>query len=87
MYVIKSAREVVNSCAFFNTKEGDMVRYKLLTKWIEKELVCCCPICSRCLKDHGCEELDFTMSPFDDTKECMRHDSYKRTHGAIRQTR
>ena len=64
------------------------MKVTLFTKWINKELVCCCPVCNKCLKEHGCEELEFFINPYGDINECMKERSYIRgKHGAIRQTR
>lgn len=68
-------------------KEGEGMQFKLLTKWHEKELVCCCTIKNKCSKEHGCEELEFTLDPYQDIQSCMKHDSYKRTGRAIKQVR
>lgn len=57
----------------------------LLTFWKDNELECCCPIHNKCSKDRGCEELEFTINPYTGIKECMKHDSYKRSNGAIKQ--
>jgi hypothetical protein len=63
------------------------MKVKLLTKWKDKELVCCCPVINKCNKEHGCEELDFTLNPYDGIKECMGHDAYKRCNGRVQQRR
>lgn len=60
------------------------MKFLLLTKWIDKELVCCCPVKNKCMKDHNCEELEFTLDPYADIQECMKERSYKRnSRGAI----
>ncbi|MGE5627815.1 MAG: hypothetical protein ACM3X7_06825 [Solirubrobacterales bacterium] len=64
-----------------------MEKHKLMTKWREKELVCCCPIKNQCSKNHGCEELEFNLDPYADVSECMQGRAYKRVNGAMRQTR
>ena len=61
------------------------MKVKLLTKWNNKELMCCCPINNKCSKDHHCEELEFVLDEFGDIEECMGERSYKRVKGAIRQ--
>jgi hypothetical protein len=62
------------------------VKVTLLTYWRNKELECCCPVKNRCKKDKGCEELDFTLDPYEGIKECMKARSYKRnSNGAIEQ--
>lgn len=64
------------------------MKFKLLTQWKGKELVCCCPVKNKCMKNHGCEELEFTLDPYEDIKQCMKHDSYKKCKGgAFRQVR
>lgn len=67
--------------------EGERMKIKLLTKWHEKEMVCCCPPKNRCSKDHRCEELEFILDPFADIEECMGHDAYRRGKHGIRQVR
>lgn len=62
-----------------------MRKYKLMTHWRNQELVCCCPVKNQCSKDHGCEELEFILNPYDGIGECMRERSYKRINGALRQ--
>jgi len=59
----------------------------LLTQWKEKELVCCCPLINKCNKNHGCEELDFTLDNSFNMNDCMKHPSYTRHRGAIQQRR
>lgn len=60
--------------------------FKLLTRWRDGKLVCCCPIKNKCLRDNNCEELDFDLHIYGGIKECMREHSYKRGKGgAIRQ--
>lgn len=62
--------------------------YKLMTKWRDKELVCCRPIANQCLKNHDCEELEFELKIYGDLEECMREYSYERGKGgAIKQKR
>jgi len=63
------------------------MKVKLLTKWLDKELVCCCPIINKCNKNHGCEELDFILNPYDDIEECMGHSAYRKTKGITKQVR
>ena len=69
-------------------ERGGRMKFKLLTKWKDKELICCCPSSNKCSKDHGCEELDFILNPYDGIEECMREHSYERSKGgAIHQKR
>lgn len=71
---------------FYFYKEGERVKIKLLTQWKGKQLLCCCPIENKCSKDHGCEELVFTLDPYEDIEKCMKHSSYKKCKGgAFRQ--
>lgn len=64
------------------------MKIKLLTKWLNNELVCCCPIINQCSKKHDCEELEFILNPYDDVQDCMTHSAYKREKGgAISQKR
>lgn len=62
-----------------------LINITLLTFWKDKELECCCPPKNRCSKDKGCELLEFTINPYTGVKECMKHSSYKRSKGAIKQ--
>lgn len=70
----------------FCIKGCEKVKFKFNTRWIEKKLECAClfgnPGCDRFRK---CEVLEFIFKPFDDIKECIGHDSYKRHRGAIKQ--
>jgi len=63
------------------------VKLKLLTYWKDENLECCCPSHNRCNKNHGCEELEFTLDPYADSKECMKHDSHIRINGRVQQRR
>jgi hypothetical protein len=63
------------------------MKVTLLTKWKDKELVCCCPLINRCNKEHGCEELEFVLNPYSDINECMSQRTYKRVKGAMTQRR
>jgi len=54
------------------------MKIKLLTQWINKELVCCCPLKNKCRKDHNCEELEFTLDQFKGIKECFKNDERHR---------
>lgn len=64
------------------------MKVNLLTNWKDNILECCCLIKNKCNKDCTCEELEFTLDPFANSKDCMKHDSYKRNNrGAIQQRR
>lgn len=63
------------------------MKVTLLTKWMDEEIVCCCPVRNKCNKDHGCEELDFILNPYADIDKCMGHSAYKRKNGSIKQVR
>ncbi|MGH4125609.1 MAG: hypothetical protein ACREV6_22075 [Clostridium sp.] len=63
------------------------MKVTLLTQWKDKELVCCCPLVNKCNKNHGCEELDFTLDAYANINECMGQRVYKRVNGAMTQRR
>jgi hypothetical protein len=63
------------------------MKITLYTQWKDKELVCCCPPINKCNKNHGCEELDFILDPYADSKQCMKHDSHIRINGRVQQRR
>ena len=63
------------------------MKVTLLTMWKDKQLVCCCPLINKCNKNHGCEELDFTLDPYASVNECMKHDSHIRVNGRVQQRR
>jgi hypothetical protein len=63
------------------------MKLKLLTKWENKELICCCPLKGQCLKNHGCEEMEFHWDPYANPEQCMNHESYARVKGSIQQRR
>lgn len=52
-----------------------------MTHWRDKELVCCCPVNNQCLKNHNCEELEFTLDTYGGIAQCMKGRSYIRTKG------
>lgn len=62
-----------------------MKTISLYTHWRLGKLECCCPPENRCLKDKGCELIKFSYNEYEDVRECMKHDSYKRVKGALRQ--
>ncbi|MBY7025198.1 hypothetical protein JW813_09225 [Clostridium botulinum] len=50
--------------------------------------ICCAKspgVCGKCKELNKCELLDMYYYPYDDIKECMKHDSYKRERGALKQ--
>jgi len=49
------------------------------------ELVCVCTQKGKCLKNHGCEELDFILDDSFNMHDCMKHTSYTRHRGAMKQ--
>jgi hypothetical protein len=61
------------------------MKYKLLTEWKEKELICCCLVNNKCCKHNVCEELEFTLDPYEGVVECMKQRSYRRVRGALKQ--
>jgi hypothetical protein len=61
------------------------MKFKFLTEWSEKELVCCCLVKNKCDKNHNCEELEFTLNPYEGVVECMKERSYRRVRGALKQ--
>jgi len=65
---------------------GNM-KIKLYTQWKDGEIVCTCPECNKCNKNHGCELLDFTLDPYADMRECMGHDSYIKVKSRMQQRR
>ena len=62
-----------------------LMKVQLYSYFKDNEIECCCPPKNKCSKDKGCELLDFTLDPYADIKECMKHSSYKRNKGAIKQ--
>ncbi|MBU3176077.1 hypothetical protein KPL47_06810 [Clostridium estertheticum] len=63
------------------------MKVTLLTKWFGDKLVCTCPLCNRCRKDLGCEELDFITDDSFNANECMKHTSYNRVKSRMQQRR
>jgi hypothetical protein len=64
------------------------MKVKLMTKWRNNELECCCPVKNQCLKNHNCEELEFILDQYEGINDCMKSRSYKRNkNGAIKQVR
>jgi len=61
---------------------------KLLTYWKDGVLECTCPTKNKCNRQGlKCEELDFTLNPYADVHECMKHDSHIRVNGRVQQRR
>lgn len=61
------------------------MKFKFFTKWQTNEICCICLSTKKCDQKKNCEELDFTLNPYDGIKDCMKEDYHKRNHGALRQ--
>lgn len=61
-------------------------RYVFLSNWEEQDLKCAClfhnPLCQKYKK---CEEIELTLSPYEDLESCMKERKYQRVNGALRQ--
>lgn len=61
-------------------------QYVFLSKWDKQNLICAClfhnPCCTNVKK---CEEIELTLSPWEDLEELMRARKYKRINGALKQ--
>ena len=61
-------------------------RYVFLSNWEGQELKCAClfnnPLCKKYKK---CEEIELTLSPYEDLESCMRERKYQRVNGYLRQ--
>lgn len=69
--------------------DKDMLKkrqYVFLSNWQGQDLKCACllhkPLCD---KHKECEEIELSLLPYEDIKECMKERSYKRVKGALRQ--
>lgn len=61
-------------------------QYVFLSNWTGRDLKCAClfhnPLCEEYKK---CEEIELTLSPYEDLETCMRERRYQRINGALRQ--
>lgn len=64
-------------------------KLKLNVKFNKDKVVCAkSPTeCKACINISTCELMELYYYPFDGAKYCMKHSSYKRERGALRQTK
>lgn len=61
-------------------------KYVFLSNWDKHYLKCACLFHNPLCKNHKeCEEIELSLSPYDDIETCMRERKYERKNGALRQ--
>ena len=61
-------------------------QYVFLSKWEGQDLKCACLFFNpKCENYKNCEEIEFTLAPYEDLEQCMRERRYERRNGALRQ--
>ena len=88
----KHLAEMLGVFYYAQNKGGNMSnvkkrKYVFLSNWEGQELKCAClfnnPLC---VNHKKCEEIELTLSPYEDLEQCMRERRYTRAKGgAIKQ--
>lgn len=62
-------------------------QFVFLSNWEGQELKCACLFHSPlCKNNKKCEEIELSLSPYEDIEECMKARRYKRnSHGSLKQ--